>query len=142
MSKTTDHVIKNQNNMPDTVVAFVQALMRVTRQDLDDIIVGAIEGGIDYWVDSIETSSPMEPQGMEVNGLHYAHEGFRINITSDEGESFTLTEDVLVDGIQRYVSEQAKYGDTRMGPGYFDQLDAADYDAIFQMACFKKLVYG
>lgn len=142
MSKTTDHVIKNQNNMPDTLVALIPNVLRVTRQDLDDIIVGAVEGGIDYWADSIESWSPTEPQGMEVNGLHYAHEGFRINITTDEGESFTITEDVLVDGIERYIREQTKYGDTRMGPGYLECLDAADYDAIFQMACFKKLVYG
>lgn len=107
-----------------------------TTDDIDNIMVGAIEGGINYWAESIEDDDPElvlgEANSMRVSRL--LQEGKEIRIIEDVGESHVLTMDKLLNGIklnhiQRPNSDPENY-------------DAEDYDCIVQLAIFDSIVYG
>lgn len=121
----------------------------LTRQLADYILIGAFEGGINYWcLDADLTASTARPQD-----IYYAVPGFVWELTVLGGPVGTgavrrlakttvrLTEAGLVEGLQKYVEWQStKPGATDLPD--FDNLDAGDYDCIVQFAVFGELVYG
>ena len=110
-------------------------------QFLEDIIVTALEGGSNYWIDSIKYISD-SPQGMpkSIWVFNQLKDGNTITIYLEDDDRAFLTMRKLHMGVREYFSDSKKLigGLT---------LDAADYDAymadcVLQYAVFGELVYG
>lgn len=121
-----------------TVVGVVRAPREIVRQEIDDILVGAFEGGINHWCASASLVSVHTE--IEKAGLEWAFMGFAYDIETDEGDVYRLDEERLIDGLQRYVDWASQQLDATEWPD-FDNMDAHDYDAIVQFSLFGELVY-
>lgn len=111
-------------------------------QFLNDLLVTAIEGGIDYWAWIIDAEQTHDKQG-RVTGYKSA----TIREKEDGDQTYTITIDTMSTGINRLLK--------RCGPGVATQLreanrtngeagdfDALDADQIVQHAIFDKSVYA
>lgn len=116
--------------------------VKVTAQDIDDIVATAFEGGINYWCGSArvvgdylgEYASEQISRGGEVILTDF----------EDEEEEYTLTRSKLLKGIKLaidrdyYSDYEWVYGD-ELDPC---QIDAEVADTIIQLALFGEIVYG
>jgi len=111
-----------------------------------DLLVTALEGGSNYWIDHITVRIPsnqQKPQGMshsEWAGIAINNYG-NIKVTSTEGDN-VITKGSLINGIMLWVSHHPSHvsfeGDTIDS----SNIDASDADSILQYAVFGKLVFG
>lgn len=103
--------------------------MRVTDQDLEDILCTALFGGIDYWAKRVY----FEPEDGKLTA------GARVIIQEDEGSSFELKKEDMREAVKNYCGKDYWEVDGSLNTG---MLDAADADAIVQLTIFKEQVYG
>lgn len=91
-----------------------------------DIIITAVEGGINYWADVTEYRN--EP-GMG-----------KVTLIDPDGDTHTVTATQASDAAREVIR---LYPKTR-GAGYIlaDDIDAEAADMIVQVACYGKVVYG
>lgn len=115
----------------------------VTKEDIDDIMCCAVEGGINYWC-----SEAAVPKGEEYLG-EYASEQISRGGTlklydSESGEEYTLTRDLLLKGIALAISQSYYSGYNWYAGGTLDacQIDADVADVIIQLALFDDIIYG
>lgn len=112
----------------------------VTRQDIDDIMCCALEGGINYWCRKAEV----------VEGIYYgeyaseqiSHGGSLRLYDSEEDEVYVLTLDKFLNGIS--LACRDGYADEWFDGEILDccQIDAEAADIIVQYALFGEVVYG
>ena len=111
----------------------------LTQQDIDDIMVTALEDGICYWCGRAEVVGEMLGD--------YAHEqisrgGSLILHDAESSDKWELTLEKFLRGVELYIKE----GDRVQVEDYklvdCGELDAADADCIVQYALFGKLVFG
>ena len=112
---------------------FVLKPIEVTDDHLDSILVGAFEGGSNYWAVKVEVAKD------DYKGKKYASEcvaaGGELYITTTEGDKHLLTKNMLINGLQMYLDE-SKHKNWPAGG------DAQTDDLILQYALFKEVVYG
>ena len=113
----------------------VRKVIDVTTKDLDEILVGAFEGGSNYWARKVEVVDD------DYKGGKYASDvvglGGELIIHTIDGEKRKLTQAMMVDCIQKYLDDCGfNY------PFHNTQPDAYTYDTILQNALFKEVVYG
>lgn len=121
--------------------------IQVTQQDIDDIMVAALEGGITYWADAAVV--PGDRRVADWGHEQIARGGvLRIHTTEpwdkDDTEWYELTREKLLDGIKK-AYEGSYYTDYDWCDGQtLDccQVDAEVADAIVQLALFGEVVYG
>lgn len=115
----------------------------MTKQDFEDIVVGAFEGGCNYWLDTVgntfqhghiawEGRNPEEPKSIFIANTLLDNKEIYIK-NNDESKIFTLTLEKMIEGIKRNI---------RRTSSDFDQYDAIDYDCIIQYALYNEVVYG
>lgn len=116
----------------------------VTQQDIDDIMCGALEGGITYWCDSARV----------VGGKYlgkYASEqisrGGQLKLHDcEEDEEHILTKEMFLEGLKKYFENPHPYDiteGTREGLKLDTcQADATVCDMIIQYALFGEVIYG
>ena len=111
---------------------FVLKPIEVTDDHLDSILVGAFEGGSNYWITKVEVKKD------DYKGKKYASEcvaaGGILNIYAD-GACHTLDRDMLINGLQQYLDESKH-------KNWPDGGDAQTDDLILQYALFDEVVYG
>lgn len=116
----------------------VRATRTFTEEDISDIVVGAIEGGINYW--GYITPETKEGKPKEVATSEWCArlllDGKPVHIrdVEDDEELFQLTFDKLVSGMRQNA--------VRNNDADLDCYDAEDYDCIFQYGLFNDIVYG
>lgn len=116
--------------------------VKVTAQDIDDIVATAFEGGINYWCGEErvvgdylgEYASDQISRGGEIILTDF----------EDEEEEYKLTLPKLLKGIklaieQDYYTEYDWVRGNKLDPC---QIDADVADAIIQLALFGEIVYG
>mgnify|MGYP003121772925 CR=1 FL=1 len=113
----------------------IRKVIDVSADDINEILVGAFEGGSNYWARKVEVVDD------DYKGGEYASDviglGGKLIIHTIDGLEFMLTQAMMLDGIQRYVDDGGKhYPFTDGNP------DAYTYDTILQNALFKEVVYG
>ena len=113
----------------------VKKEFNVSAYDISDILVGAFEGGSNYWIEKVFVVDD------DYKGGKYASDviglGGRLIIKTLDNDTKTLTQEMMVKGIQQYVDEGGKNY-----PFKSTQPDAYTYDTILQNALFKEVVYG
>lgn len=119
-----------------TITASVTA--EVSDQDIDDIMVFALEGGITYWCSKAEVVG--ETLG-EYASDQISRGGELHLYDCESDEVYTLTLDKFLKGLSRYLC--ACYDqitdDDCIDPG---EIDAERADCIIQYALFNEIVYG
>lgn len=110
----------------------------LTAEEIEDIMVSAIEGGIGYWaqLDNDDDSVWRETKGMPASqrATEILLAGGEIKfIDTESDEICTLTLDKLFAGYVGYT-EEYDFG--------WDDLDAEVADGIIQYAIFGEIQYG
>jgi len=118
--------------------------MKLTEQEIDDIMVTAFEGGVNYWVGNINfagiyiapSARPLTEDGHARCIYEMLSQGFGLNVLGldydEDIEVWHLTLDKFNKGVQIWLNEG----------GDIENYDADDADRIIQYALFDELVYG
>ncbi len=113
--------------------------VRLTSQDIDDIMVTALEGGINYWCRKAEVV------GGEYLGEYASDQISRggslmlYDAESDDKWELTLTK--FLAGVKKYFEESCHI---RVEDGALDasDIDGEDADCIVQYALFGEVQFG
>lgn len=121
----------------------------LSTEDVDDIMVGALEGGINYWCDEAKVVGDYlgeyASQQISRGGQLLLHD-------FEEDETYTLDKEKFLKGLCHYVSRgntycleilRGNYG-VPTGKVRLDtcRLDAGMADCIIQYALFDDVIYG
>ena len=115
--------------------------IKVTQQDIDDIMCSALEGGICYWCCKAEVVG----EYLGEYGSEQISRGGTLKLhDSEEDEVYELTREKLLMGIKK-AYEKDYYAEYEWCNGaVIDtcQVDADVADAIVQLALFDDVIYG
>lgn len=121
-------------------VVNVSITANLTREDVDDIMSGALDGGITYWADRVEVVGDYMAQ--------YASEqisrGGELLIHDVEAEqSYYFTLDMFIKGFKLWL-QHGNDIHRAVSDGKVDtcNIDAGDCDAIIQYALFGEIIYA
>lgn len=118
----------------------------VTEEDIDDIMVSALEGGITYWCREAEVIGERMGEG-------WGHEqiarggGLRL-YDAESGEHYELNREKFLSGLKRYLQNPLYDGTIELGTDgkkmILDcgMIDAPAADQIIQYAVFGDVIYG
>ena len=111
--------------------------IELSDQDIDDLMVTALEGGINYWVRSIKDIVP--------DGVKYEYrsdlitKGGSLEITDDEmGDTNILNLENFLEGVQK----ACEHFGFNSGEELMDFHDAITADCIIQFALYKEITFG
>ena len=113
----------------------------VTPQDIDDIMVTVLEGGINYWCRKAEVVG--EYLG-EYASDQISRGGSLILYDAESSDNWELKLEKLLDGIQKAIEDNwfSDY-DWYVGGGLdCCQIDGDVADVIVQLALFDEIVFG
>lgn len=124
----------------------------ITTEDIDDIMVGAMEGGITYWC----SRADVEGEYLGEYASEQISRGGTLRfypdepISDDDPEYFTLDYHNLIDGIAMWLDSLAPetYGrvieanDNNSFHLSMGNIDALDCDSIIQYALFGEEVFA
>lgn len=119
----------------------IKTKLRVTQEDIDDIMCTALEGGITYWCNHAQVVG-------EYLG-EYGHEQIAKGGTlklydAEDGNVYELTQEKLLNGI-KLAYEKGYRKDYGWCDGHYlntCQVDADVADIIIQLALFDDVIYG
>jgi len=107
--------------------------MKLTKQDINDIMVTALEGGINYWCLGAMPENPQErKEGEYLSDI--LSKGKDIMLMDDFGKEHFLTLDNFKKGFKMFQKDNQveDAGD----------IDADFADQIIQYAIFGEIIYG
>lgn len=111
---------------------------RVLDEDIDDIMITALEGGINYWCNCAEVVG----EYLGDCASDQISRGGELRLYDCESdEVYTLTLDKFLRGLATYISGcyDIAVDSGRVDPG---QIDAEGADCIIQYALFDDVIYG
>ncbi|MFN5251369.1 MAG: hypothetical protein ACK5DE_09985 [Bacteroidota bacterium] len=107
--------------------------IEISNDVIEDILVTAFEGGINYWVDHIE----FDGEGWASEWLQQSDTHVLLLHDQDGEQVHELTMSKLLEGIGMAFAQ---------GRSVFDSdgacVDADGADVIIQLALFKEIIYG
>ena len=113
--------------------------LEFTEQDISDLMVAALEGGINYWCRKAKIV--MIPEGVDQNiyASDLIAKGGTLELYDAEStDKWELTLGKFLNGV-KYVCERDGYTDAN---DLMDNHDADTADAIVQYALFNEIVFG
>ena len=115
--------------------------IKVTQEDIDDIMCSALEGGITYWCRMAEVVGDYLG---EYASEQISRGGVLKLYDAEEDDIYTLTLEKLLDGIgQAYEENYFKEYEWCDGKTIDTcQVDAEVADVIVQLALFNEIVFG
>ena len=114
--------------------------VKVTQQDIDDIMGTALDCGISYWCYRAEVIG--EYRG-EYASDQISRGGMLRLWDSESDEKYILTLDGFLNGLKLWMeNEKDEYGIIQNGALDTCNVDACIADAIVQYAIFKDVIYG
>lgn len=122
---------------------FVKATteVKITEQDIDDIMAAALEGGINYWCDKAEV---VEEKRVSKWGHEQIARGGALILHDAEGsDTWELDLDKFLNGFRLWMEAGGDQYDA-IEDGELDccNIDACCADEIVQYALFGELVFG
>ena len=118
-----------------------------SKEDISDLIVTALEGGINYWCRKAKKKTDTEGNWFGVapedqDKIEYASDlisygGTLILFDAESTDKWELTLENVLKGIQMHCEKR------NIAPaGLMDNYDAGDADCIVQYAIFNELIFG
>ena len=103
---------------------------------VEDILVTAFEGGINYWCTNVIPENDSWPENVTYVSECLTHGTNIVIFEDDDGETIQhlLTMHKFLTGLEDYIRYK--------GTSIFDDFDAADADCVIQFAIFGEIVYG
>ena len=113
--------------------------VNLTQQDIDDIMVSALECGINYWCREAEVVE--EKRCGDWGHEQIARGGSLILHDAESPDKWELTLEKFLNGVKLYFEDgcHVKVEDNRIDTG---DMDANDADCIVQFAIFGEVVFG
>lgn len=122
---------------------------KITQQHFESIIVGALEGGSNYWYwlvpeefkSQLSESTKGEPLSIRITEALYNNPEFKMNVydAEDANELLgTVTQQTMLNALAMAADSY---------PDHFNDLmneydDAGTSDVLFQLATMKDIVFG
>ena len=115
-----------------------QIEVNLTQQDIDDIMVTALEGGINYWCRKAKVVG--EYLG-EYASEQISRGGSLTLYDAESSDKWELTLEKFLNGVKLYFEQgcHVQVEDNSIDAG---DIDANDADCIVQFALFEKAVFG
>lgn len=112
--------------------------VNLTQQDIDDIMVTALEGGINYWCRKAEVVG--EYLGKCASD-QISRGGSLILHDAESSDKWELTLEKFLEGVKRYFEDGCH---VQVDDGCIDtgDIDAGDADCIVQFALFGEVQFG
>ncbi len=112
----------------------------VTSENIDDIMVAALEGGINYWCKEAEVVG--EHLG-EYASEQISRGGVLVLHDAESNDKWSLTRHDLLQGLRSWFMNGMDV-DHGISDGRFDSsvVDSVQADCIIQYALFGKVVFG
>ena len=118
----------------------IEVTLKLTEDNIDDILVTAFEGGINYWADSVEFVG--EPLG-EYASRHLARGGNLRVHDSEENIWHDLKFEDFCRGFRTWLESGGDiYGAISTVNIDTGEIDADCADAIIQYSIFGDVIYG
>ncbi len=120
----------------------LQIEANLTQQDIDDIMVGALEGGITYWCSSAEVV------GGEYLGEYASDQisrgGSLMLYDAESSDKWELTLEKFLNGVKLWLQNGDDRYHALQKDGTLDtgEIDGEMADLIVQYALFGELVFG
>lgn len=119
----------------------------VTDEDIEDIVVTALEGGIGYWAcldnrtERFAAAPDDEPVSITTTKILLEGGGVTLIDEEDDMKEYVLTLDKLLSGLEKYLdgSDCKALENGSLDCGYIDSVAA---DGIVQYAVFGEWIYG
>ncbi|MFW6247423.1 MAG: hypothetical protein ACOC22_04620 [bacterium] len=109
-----------------------------TKKNIDDLMVTALEGGINYWaIKAIKHKEPNEDLENVRTASDYISRGGELIIVTDEGEKLPLNYENFVKGLKMAI----KNSGSDNSKDFMDNHDADIADQIIQYALFDEIVF-
>lgn len=117
--------------------------IKVTNDDIADILCTAFEGGINHWCEGVTCDNDDVPYSYYSDILAYTDNALMLSVV-EEVEKYELTKEKLINGICNAYKDGyfADYEWVRNGEVDVFNIDAEVADVIVQMAIFENVVYG
>lgn len=127
----------------DTVVLKLELEVVVTQEDIDDIMAGALEGGINYWCSEAEVVGNYLG---EYASEQISRGGQLILHDIEEDETYTLDRKKFMKGLKMYFEKPHPYDileeiDNKLKIDTCNA-DSTVCDMIIQYALFNDIVFG
>lgn len=117
-------------------------VIKITEQDIDDIMVSALEGGITYWCDNATVGE--ENYYGEYGSEQIARGGTLILHNFEEDTNYTLDREKFLMGV-KIAFENGYFREYNWCNGFqldHMEIDGEVADAIVQCAIFGDAIYG
>lgn len=126
------------NAKNETFSIRVEVEVSLTQQDIDDIMVTALEGGICYWCRKAEVVG--EYLG-EYASDQISRGGSLVLHDAESTQTWELNREKFLKGVKLYFEHGCNM---QVEGGCIDtgDIDASDADCIVQFAIFGEVVYG
>ena len=129
--------------MSDKKTVTVTQTVEVSREFLNDVMVTALEGGINYWAAITGTKTE------QVEDTEMYASATVVDAEDENAEEFTVTPDKLLEAIQKVIQSDFDLrqdikksiisGVLEQDAGY---IDAEGADVIFQVAAMGSIVFA
>ena len=125
-------------NNPSVFRISATTQLDITGQDIDDIMVTALEGGINHWCGRAEVVGGYLG---EYASDQISRGGALRLYDSESDEVYELTRNKFLAGLRRYIENCCHITFDNGGIDTSD-IDAVDADCIIQYAIFGDIIYG
>ena len=115
-----------------------QIEVNLSQQDIDDIMVTALEGGINYWCRRAKVVG--EHLGAAASD-QISRGGSLILYDAESSDKWELTLEKFLNGVKLYF-EQGCHVQVEDNAIDTCDIDAGDADCIIQLAIFEEVVFG
>lgn len=114
--------------------------IKLTQEDIDDIMCSALEGGISYWAYKAEVVG--EYLGEFAND-QISRGGILKIYDAEDDEVYELTLEKFLHGFELwFIGGYDTYGAVSNGEVDTGEIDAEKADQIIQLALFDEIIYG
>lgn len=128
----------------------VENKIELTSQDIEDIMVTALEGGIGYWArldntgDAYKNAPKEEPVSITCARELLAGNNVFFEDVEEDGSEYVLNLHMLLKGIGQWIDANMTSLKGLVMHGSIDtyDIDAAIADEIIQYALFGEIVFG
>ena len=118
----------------------IEKTYEVDNQHIEDLLVTALEGGINYWCGKViikEYPESLEDKNMLASDI-LAHGAVLTLCDVESSDKWDLTLDKFIQGLKMHL-EKSKYSSIE---DLMDSYDAYDADCIIQYAIFNEIIFG
>ena len=114
--------------------------VKLTQQDIDDIMVAALEGGIDYWCFKAEVVGDYLG---EYASEQISRGGMLKLYDIESGDKYWLDLEKFLNGFRLWLENGGdQYGAVQGREWDYCNIDAGCADEIIQYALFGEVIYG